>query len=147
MQIRFSCPEERCPALIEFEPLADAGADIECPRCNTRHPLTLDDTIRRENRLDRCPRCGGTELFVRKDFPQALGLLIVVVAAGVSCYYLTELGFYTIGILTAAALFDLALYLLVGQVAVCYRCYAEYRKLQADPDHKPFDLATSEKYA
>ncbi len=147
MQIRFSCPDERCPALIELEPLADAGAHIECPRCHTPHPLTLDDAIRRENRLDRCPRCAGTELFVRKDFPQALGLLIVAVAAAVSCFYLTELGFYTIGILTAAALFDLVLYLVVGRVTVCYRCRAEYRKLESSPEHAPFDLATSEKYA
>ena len=147
MQIRFSCPTEACPALIELEPLSVAGDAIECPRCHTRHPMALDDAARTGETLVTCPRCGGGEFFVRKDFPQAFGVLLVVVAAVVSTYYLTQIGFYALGILAAAALVDALLYLVIGRVTVCYRCRAEFRKAPIRPEHQPFDLVTAEKYA
>ncbi len=147
MQLRFDCPEPECPALIEFEPLAVCDGNIECPRCHAQHSVTVDDAVRADGPLERCPRCGGQELFTRKDFPQALGLAIVAVAGIVSCVYLESLGFYAIGVLAAAALFDAILYALIRKVTVCYRCRAEYRKLTVNPAHQAFDLATSEKYA
>ena len=147
MQIRFSCPTDGCPALIELDPLETAGSAIECPRCHVRHPVVLDAAVREHNRIETCPRCGGREFFIRKDFPQGLGLMLVIVAAAISTYYLPALGFYAVGILAAAALIDLLLYLVIGKVTVCYRCRAEYRRLRPNPEHAPFDLATAEKYA
>jgi hypothetical protein len=109
--------------------------------------MQLDDAARTDESLEACPRCGGREFFVRKDFPQVFGLLLVVAAAGVSTYYLTEIGFYALGILAAAAVVDALLYVVIGKLTVCYRCRAEFRKAPISPDHKPFDLATAEKYA
>ena len=44
------------------------------------------------------------------------------------------------------AVFDGLLYLLVGDVTVCYRCGAHYRGFPPHPAHQPFDLGVGERY-
>lgn len=146
MQIRFHCPTDLCVAVIQFEPLEEAGPTIECPRCHQRHSVTLTDAIRQEERVDRCSLCGCRELFVRKDFPQFLGFLIVVAAGLVSIFTLKTHTFISWGVLVGAVLVDMVIYYLVGVVTVCYACRAEYRRCALDPAHQGFDLARSEKY-
>ena len=51
-----------------------------------------------------------------------------------------------IGILMGTAVLDLLLYYLVGNVLVCYRCLAQYRDIEHNSVHRPFDLATGERY-
>jgi hypothetical protein len=97
--------------------------------------------------LDTCPRCGCGELFVRKDFPQKLGLAIVVVAAVAFLVLAARRGtFYIgVGVLVAAVVIDAVIYALVGRVTVCYRCRAEFRG-PVNPEHEAFELAVAEKY-
>lgn len=134
-------------AIIEFQPLEECGPTMTCPRCGVAHPMHLTVAMRNRGVVDRCAVCGGTELFVRKDFPQRLGLLIVVV------FGLTAIFFFRTSVLTAwavlalAVLVDLVIYAFIGKTTTCYACRAEYRGNQLHPDHLAFDLATSEKHA
>ena len=98
--------------------------------------------------LTSCPACGCRDLFIRKDFPQKLGLAVVVVA-GVAFLVLAArpATFYLgVGVLVAAVGVDLVLYGLVAKVTVCYRCRAEFRGRPLNLDHGPFELAVAEKY-
>lgn len=98
--------------------------------------------------LEACPRCGCRDLFVRKDFPQRLGLAIVVVA-GVAFLVLAawrELFHLGVAVLLAAVALDALLYLLVPKMTVCYRCRAEFRDVPVNPQHGGFELAVGEKY-
>jgi hypothetical protein len=146
MQIRYHCPTETCVAIIEYEPLEECGDTMECPRCHTKHPMTISEMIRKEDMADRCAVCDSTELFVRKDFPQALGFAIVVVFGLIAIYYFTVSVVIAWSVLGSAILLDLIIYSVLGRVTTCYACRAEYRKCKLNPAHEGFDLATSEKY-
>jgi rRNA maturation protein Nop10 len=97
--------------------------------------------------VKRCAACPGREFFIRKDFPQKLGMLLVVIFGMIATYFYAEqrvgLTFATLGSLVVI---DAIIYFFVGKVTVCYRCRAEYRGVAYNPDHAGFDLATSEKY-
>jgi hypothetical protein len=85
---------------------------------------------------------------LRKDFPQKLGLGIVIVA-GVAFVVLAanRTWFYLgIGVLMLAAIIDAALYFFVPTITVCYRCRAEMRDVPLNPKHGGFELAVAEKY-
>ncbi len=146
MQIRFNCPSEGCVALVELEPLEGAGESIRCPRCGVAHPVRVSETMLREQVIDACPLCGCREMFVRKDFPQRLGLAIVVVAAAISVLTFRTNVLLSWGVLAAAVLVDFVIYRLVGTVTVCYACRAEMRGFRMNSAHEGFDLARSEKF-
>ena len=146
MQIRYHCPNDTCVAIIEYEPLEELTDPIECPRCHQQHPIGVSEEMRRHHRVDECAVCGRSELFVRKDFPQRLGVLIVVVFGLVAIYYFRVSVIKAWSVLVAAAVIDLVIYQLVGKVTMCYACRAEYRKCSLNPNHEGFDLATSDKY-
>ena len=146
MQIRYHCPTDGCVALIEYEPLETCGPTMPCPRCGVEHAMAISPLMREENRVDACAACGGRELFIRKDFPQRLGLLIVIVFGVVAIYFFTISVVWAWGVLALAVLIDLVIYFFAGQVTTCYACRAEYRKCALNPEHEGFDLATSEKY-
>ena len=101
-----------------------------------------------DKHLEQCPACGCRDLFIRKDFPQKLGLSIVVVAgvtflalaASRQRFYLGAL------VLLAAVLLDALLYWFVPKITVCYRCRAEFRDHPINPEHEGFELAIGEKY-
>jgi hypothetical protein len=98
--------------------------------------------------LDRCPQCGCRDLFVRKDFPQKLGLAIVVVAGVAFLVLAASRQRFYLGalVLIVAALIDAAMYWFVPRVTVCYRCRAEFRDVPVNPKHGGFELAVGEKY-
>jgi len=146
MQIRYHCPTDGCVAIIEYEPLEASGPTMECPRCRVRHPMNISDSVRRDQLVDRCVVCGGSELFIRKDFPQRVGVAVVVVFGLAALYYFTVSVFIAWSILAAAVFVDLVIYAFLGKVTTCYACRAEYRKCLLNPAHEGFDLATSEKY-
>jgi len=142
MNVTFACP--RCEKGSTVE-LAAEAASVECPAC---HAL-LDSPAEAwgDHELKRCLICGSGDLFIRKDFPHRLGLLIVVAGFAASCvtwyFYWTYL---TFAVLFATAAADMALYFIVGESLVCYRCRAEYRQLAAMNEHAPFNLETHERY-
>ena len=98
--------------------------------------------------LTACPHCNCRDLFIRKDFPQKLGMAIVVIAALLFLILSASRTRFYLGtlILLAAALIDAILYFFVPKITVCYRCRAEFRDVPLNPDHTGFDLATAERY-
>jgi hypothetical protein len=110
----------------------DAGKNAS----STRQPLTV------------CPACGCRDLFVRKDFPQKMGLTLVVVAGIAFLALAARPATFWIGIwiLVGATAVDAAMYLIVSKVTVCYRCRAEFRDVPLNPEHHGFELAVAEKY-
>jgi len=98
--------------------------------------------------LSVCPACGCRDLFVRKNFPQKLGLAIVVAAALAFLVLAAWRNTFYLGvwILVAAAAVDLVMYAFVPKITVCYKCRAEFRDVPINPDHHGFELATGEKY-
>jgi hypothetical protein len=139
MNIRFRCPTCDQPARLK----AAARTEWQCPACD--HRLVVDTPADRP--LETCAVCGNVELYRKKDFPHWLGLTILTVAcvASVIPYWL-YMQWLTWTILIGSAAFDGILYLLVGDVVVCYRCDAHYRGLPQADGHKPFDLGIAERY-
>lgn len=146
MQIRYHCPTDKCVAIIEYEPLESCGGSITCPRCKQPHAMLVDESLRTDPLIKTCAICGGREFFVRKDFPQKLGLLIVIVFGALAIYAFTVSPLLAFGVLASAVVIDLLIYALIGRVTTCYACRAEYRKCRLNPAHEGFDLASSEKY-
>ena len=98
--------------------------------------------------LNLCPQCNCEDLFIRKDFPQKLGLFIVA-GAGIGFLVLAanpHRVYLGVWLLVAAVVIDALLYLIVPKITVCYRCRAEFRGVPLNPRHEGFELATAEKY-
>jgi hypothetical protein len=98
--------------------------------------------------LTQCPSCGCRDLFIRKDFPQKLGLAIVVIAAVAFLLLASSRLHFYVGaiVLIAAAAIDAAMYAFVPKITVCYRCRSEFRDTPINPAHEGFELAIAEKY-
>lgn len=99
-------------------------------------------------RLSRCPVCGCADLFIRKDFPQKLGLSIVIIAGVAFLWLAASRSRFYLGaiVLLVAAVIDAALYWFVPKMTVCYRCRAEFRDAPINPEHEGYELAIGEKY-
>lgn len=142
MDVTYSCPKCERTARVELQ---DSTEELRCPHCG--HAIGVPADAVGENAIHRCVACPSVELFVRKDFPQAIGLTIVVIGFALSCitwYYYYPIA--TFAILFGTAAIDLLLYTLVGDSLVCYRCGAEYRGAAAMDVHGPFDLEVHERY-
>ena len=142
MNVTFSCPACGDSVALDLDPLP---TEMACPACQAR--LAIPDGALAAGHVRRCVVCPSTELFVRKDFPQRLGVAIVVIGFAASCvswaYYQVYL---TFAILFATALIDVILYAVVGESLNCYRCNAEYRGVEHLHDHGTFELETHERY-
>ena len=92
------------------------------------------ETGERGANVERLRRMQQCRTVSRKDFPQTLGVSILViccVASTATYFYYQQ--WWTWGILIGSAVFDCLLYLLVKDVTVCYRCDAHYRNLPPGP--------------
>ncbi len=138
MNIYFACPECEHGGRVG----SPGQTTWQCPRCDHLVQVALA-----EGAIHTCAVCGDHEIYKKKDFPHWLGLTILTVAclASLVPYYLRYPAL-TWAILIGSALFDGLLYVLVGDVSVCYRCGAEYRGFPPNSEHKPFDLGTGERY-
>lgn len=138
-------------------------ATVDCPRCGlptSVDPTTaievgcacgwresIDASALRDDRVERCPFCGTTDLYVEKDFPHRVG--VVIVALGVILATIAWANYWWVGTFGALFLFgvlDAILYYTRKNVTVCYRCLAQFRRAAANPAHLPFDLAIGERY-
>ena len=140
--ITFSCPE--CGALVRSE-FEDKSVSVTCNACQTQRQL-LDPNLE-GGYLRHCLACPSTELFVRKDFPQRLGVAIVAIGFVISsiCWaYHFVIASYAVLFLTA--LIDVALYVIMGNVLECYRCHAQYRGLPGFERYEQFDLEAYERH-
>ena len=142
MEVIFRCPS--CEKTGR-SPLDEETTDIPCVSCGQVCQVPEDAVG--EQGVTRCVICRGHDLFVRKDFPQRLGVAIVVIGSIASCYawYRHQL-FLTFGILFITAAIDVLLYLLVRDAIVCYRCGAHYRGFDDDESHTEFNLEVHERY-
>jgi len=140
VKIRFACPVCDYPGRLEVP----SAAEWQCPSCD--HLLNVPAETA-AGTTHCCAVCGNPELYRKKDFPHWLGMTILVVAclASVVTYWLRH-QWWTWAILIGSALFDGVLFLLVGDVTVCYRCGAHHRDLAAGTDHPPFELTIAERY-
>lgn len=142
MVVTFACPRCQQTSSVEIVPAQTA---LACPKCQAE--LVAPSGAFEGEDLRQCLACPSHELFVRKDFPQRLGVTIVVLGFAASCvtwyFYLT---YWTFAVLSATALVDLLLYRMMGSALVCYHCGAQYRGLSGLESRAPFDLATHERY-
>jgi len=129
----------RCPG-CGGEAVAGLDGRGRCPACGGTPGLEVPEAVRESQRITTCLDCGGRELYVQRDFNQRAGLAIVVVGAALAPFtpYYSSL--------FVAALIDAALFALLPEIAICYRCKAHYRGFRRNPDHQPFDLHVDEKY-
>jgi predicted nucleic acid-binding Zn ribbon protein len=142
MNVAFRCPH--CDRTSEVKLAADAR-EMTCPRCNAAWPIPEGTTA--EGKLWQCFICPSTELFIRKDFSQSLGIAIVV--AGIvlsSAFWAYRMPFWTYAVLFTTAAIDVVLYFTVGNLLQCYRCQAQYRDVPGLENHGGFDLETHEKH-
>jgi hypothetical protein len=154
MRITYACPS--CSATVTRVGVETAHS-LVCPQCAGEVTVPSDaiawtnaaggatEPGTGEAVLRRCMVCPGTELFVRKDFPQQLGVAIVVVGFAASCVtWAWQMLLPTFAILFATALVDVVLYLVMPECLTCYRCAARYRG--AGGPHGGFDLETHERH-
>jgi DNA-directed RNA polymerase subunit RPC12/RpoP len=147
MQVAYLCPT--CSGTVRLDGVETLPA-LACTRCGTALEVPADAFASGDGqgprRLARCLVCPSSELFLRKDFPQKLGVGIVAVGLLASCvtWGMREL-VATFAVLFATALVDLLLYLFVPNCVACYRCGARYRGPGAE-GFAPFDLETHERH-
>lgn len=142
MTVTYACP--RCDQTARVD--VPAGAPVVgCPAC--RSSISIPAGAYENGKLHQCLVCPSTDLFVRKDFSQRLGVSIVVAGFAASCvtWYL-YLPYWTYGILFATAAVDVVLYFLVPNCLCCYRCNAQYRGLPQLDSYEAFNLETHERY-
>jgi DNA-directed RNA polymerase subunit RPC12/RpoP len=129
--VAFACRE--CGKPVE-RPFPSDAPPPPCASCGA--PVELDAAAIVAGAITRCPVCKGELLFRQRDFRQAVGCIIVLIAAVLApfTYYIS---------LAAAALIDALLYALAGEVVICYRvpCRAHVRGLPAGPKVGAFDLS------
>jgi hypothetical protein len=142
MNVTFACPRCQQTASREVTP---SDTVLACPACEGE--LTIPPDALDGGQLRRCLVCPSTDLFVRKDFPQRLGVGIVIVgivASSIAWGYTYTIA--TFAILFATALVDVVLYLVVPDALMCYRCGAMYRGVAGMERHGAFNLETHERY-
>lgn len=142
MNVAYHCPA--CHKSIR-QPLAAKSPTLACPHCEQQ--ITIPTQAISGVRINRCLVCPSIELYARKDFPQRLGVALVVLGfIGSSVAWAKYQVLWTFAILFATALVDLLLYVLMGESLTCYRCGAQYRGFEEIERHGGFDLETHERY-
>jgi hypothetical protein len=80
MNVAYACPSCGRTTHSEFD---ENSVDLTCAHCGSQRKIPHGAATREG--LSRCLVCPSEELFVRKDFPQQLGVTIVVVGLAASC--------------------------------------------------------------
>ena len=135
-----------CQSPLDYDP-GDLKGPLSCPSCEAEAKPEVSDSILQENRVDVCPQCGGEAFYIQRDFNQKLGVGIMAVFALVGLVFVAfdrPLLFYVC--LASGAVLDLALYRLLPEITVCYKCKAAFRDASRNPDHEPFDLHIADHY-
>jgi len=117
----------------------DGSAPAACPQCHTEQAFHPEAIV--HGAVTRCPICGLKVLFTQKDFRQAIGCVVVLIAAVLAPFtmYLS---------LVAAAIIDFVLYQIAGTVVICYSmtCRSHVRGVPAGASVQPFDLSIHDYY-
>lgn len=94
-----------------------------------------------------CPVCGANDFYLRKAFPKAAGIGIVIVAALLTFVFIKyELApsWAIYAPLFAAAILDAILYKLTPDAPGCYRCKTVFFGISAPPSLPAYDLEHAE---
>lgn len=150
MRVTYACPT--CGTTATRDKVETLSALI-CPACEATLPMPAEAVVvvnaggAPTLRLRRCLVCPSEELFRRKDFPQRLGVGIVVIGLAASCvaWGMREL-VVTFSILFGTALLDVVLYFVMPECLSCYRCAARYSGDGIVESYGTFDLETHEKH-
>jgi DNA-directed RNA polymerase subunit RPC12/RpoP len=142
VQVSYAC--SKCDASVTVE-LSESSHEIGCPHCG--QSLAIPPGAVRNGDIHRCVACPSEELYIRKDFPQQLGITIVVIAIVLSsiAWYYHQVAL-TYAILFVSALLDFGLWMAMGNLLQCYRCQAQYRGLTSLENHEAFNLEVHEKH-
>ena len=142
MNVTFRC--HRCEEASRVD-VAPQDASLVCPQCGQKYQMPGDAMA--DGRLERCVVCPSRDLFVRKDFPQRLGVAIVVVGFALSsvAWFYHRPGL-TFAVLSATVVIDIAFYLIMPSAVMCYGCGAQYRHLHGVEEYQPFSLETHERH-
>jgi hypothetical protein len=143
MNVTFECP--KCEAANRAE-VSPGSIVLRCEHCGQELQIP-PGAIDEQGGVHRCLACPSTDLFIRKDFPQGLGVAIVTVGLLASCVAWGYSQLYlTFAILFATALVDVVLYVFVPNALMCYRCGAMYRGTADIDKHESFNLETHERH-
>ena len=143
MIITFRCPH--CAAELSFDDLS--VNESPCPKCGKAIPLHLTRRMRKENVVDQCAICGLDKLYVQTDFNRTLGVSILAVAAVLSMIlFLMDWVYSAFLVFAAVAALDGILFKIWPKVTICYRCHAQYRAVNPNPENKECELGLIEKY-
>jgi DNA-directed RNA polymerase subunit RPC12/RpoP len=141
MNVTYHCPS--CSRTARSRVPADSE-HIACPHCGQQ--ITVPPGAIGGRQIHRCLVCPSTELYARKDFPQRLGVALVIAGfIGSSIAWANYQVLWSFAILFGTALVDLGLYLVMGESLTCYRCHAQYRGFEEIERHGGFDLDTHER--
>ncbi len=139
LTIQFLCPHCSQPASAEFEQLPEV---IRCARCEWERTNSPADP-----QTPACPICGCDDMWRQKNFPQGVGLSMVVLAASLSTWAWWQYEpVWALGILLFFALIDWLLYMFMPDVLVCYRCRARISGMPDEAAVPKFDLEIQERY-
>lgn len=144
MELTFECPG--CHAVGNVSPI-ETMTEVRCPACGDARELR-PGAIDHEGLL-ACPVCATEDLYLQKDFPQGLGLAIVIAGFAISTvFWYDDRPVPALSVLLVSALADMVLFYVVPDVTICYRCLSQYRGAGAHPDGRfgRFDLAVGERY-
>ncbi|CAN5853474.1 hypothetical protein BH23PLA1_BH23PLA1_10660 [soil metagenome] len=143
MELTFECPE--CSAVVTIH-------EVEArPRafCGCGFSRELASEAVEGGSLQACPWCSTEDLYIQKDFPHILGLLIIVTGFIIStAFYFYYMPVAALVVLLLTAALDLLLYYVVPDVTICYRCLGQYRGagINLEGRYVAFDLAIGERY-
>ena len=142
MEISFRCYD--CQTVNQVRP---STAETTCTACGRMFPMAFSNNILHGNQVDVCPRCEKTDFYVQRDFNGKIGLAIAVLFAVIGLVFVAlDRPVYFYVCLGAAAVIDLALYLCLPEITICYSCKTAFRGARKNPKHQPFDLHTADMY-
>lgn len=141
MIVSARCPN--CDQPFVSTTLAEGGL-FQCTGCDWSRPVAHGLLV--DGRPTSCVCCGNQDLWRQKNFPQGLGVLIVAIGAVISSiFYAYYMMIWAMGTLMLVALLDMALYIWMPDVLVCYRCNARHLDVNTT-GHADFNHELFEKY-
>jgi hypothetical protein len=128
MEVQITCTN--CGSSIEVLASQEAHK-VSCDICQHVMDVKFSPDHEQGN-LKNCPICSRQDFYKQKDFNRKIGVLLFIVAAGLSIY--------TYGLsLPAAWLIDVYLVKRLSTVAVCYKCQTIFRKVKNLAEIRDFD--------
>jgi hypothetical protein len=135
MEVEFLCRE--CNRSNQVE--ADAySSQVSCAACGKNYGALSGFTDTSRGVL-HCGICSCRDLYTQKDWNRKLGCAIVAVGAVLA-------PFTKLISLLICALVDLALYLVLPSITICYRCRSIFREFPLNPAHESFNLGINDRY-